>query len=160
MVCNPEGPLDQIDRRILVMLQNDAKTRNSELARRLGKAPSAILERVRKLEEKGYIDGYGAHLNRNRLDLGLLAFITVRTRDTLTCEQTVKALVALPHVLECHDIAGQDCYLIKVCAKDTADLNKLIKTELGRLPSVVSTRTTVVLETYKESFQLPIEASP
>lgn len=151
--------MDRIDRHILAILQEDAKTRNSELARRLGKAPSAILERVRKLEEKGYIEGYGAHLNRNRLGLDLLAFITVKTRDTLTCEQTVAALISLPQVLECHDIAGQDCYLIKVCAKDTSDLNRLIKQELGRMPSVVTTRTTVVLETYKESCELPIETS-
>src|ERR1700740_297999 len=106
--------MDSIDRKILNILQSDARAPNAELARQVGMAPSAVLERVRKLEEKGVIRGYEAPLHPQALDLGLLAFVLVRTDDRVGNMQSEATLTAIPEVQEVHHVAGQDCFLLKV----------------------------------------------
>jgi Lrp/AsnC family leucine-responsive transcriptional regulator len=147
--------IDAIDQKILTILQDNARTPNAEVARRLGMAPSAIFERIKKLEEKGIVRGYAALIDPAALELSLLAFVTVRTEDPVGGDATARALAKRPEVQEVHHVAGEDCYLVKVRAKDTASLSKLM-TELGSLPGVRATRTTVVLETTKEVLSLPI----
>lgn len=148
--------LDDKDRIILNILQENAKTTNAEIARQLDMAPSAILERVRKLEEREVINGYEAQLNPKALGLGLLAFVFVRTEDQVGGLTTAKQIAEIPEVLEIHDVAGEDCYLVKVRAKNTQHLMKIMREQFGKLQSIRSTRTTIVLETIKESGKLPI----
>jgi len=148
--------LDQIDRRILGILQDDARTSNAEIARQVGMAASAVLERVRKLEERGAIKGYNARLNPDRLDLGLLAYIFVKTSDGCWCDTTSRKISSFDEVLACHSITGEDCYLVKVCARNTKDLNHFLRTRFAPIKSIVSTRTTIVLETSKETLKMPI----
>lgn len=147
--------IDAIDQKILTILQGYARTSNAEVARQLGMAASAIFERIKKLEERGIIQGYQARIAPGALDLSLLAFVTVRTEDPVGGDATARALARRPEVQEVHHVAGEDCYLVKVRAKDTAALSRLMK-EFGSLPGVRATRTTVVLETTKESSSLPI----
>lgn len=147
--------IDAIDHKILTILQDNARTSNAEVARQLGMAPSAIFERIKKLEERGIVRGYAAEIDPAALDLSLLAFITVRTEDPVGGDATARALAKRAEVQEVHHVAGEDCYLAKVRVKDTAALSKLMK-ELGSLPGVRATRTTVVLETTKEAHRLPI----
>jgi len=147
--------IDAIDQKILTILQENARTPNAEVARQLGMAPSAIFERIKKLEERGVLRGYVAQIDPGALDLALLAFVNVRTEDPVGSDATARALAKRAEVQEVHHVAGEDCYLAKVRVKDTAALSKLMK-ELGALPGVRATRTTVVLETTKESFELPI----
>jgi Lrp/AsnC family transcriptional regulator, leucine-responsive regulatory protein len=145
-----------IDARILTILQDDARTSNSEIARQLGMAPSAIFERIRKLEARGVIAGYTARLEPRALGRGLLAFVFVHTNERLGAPETSAALAKLPEVQEIHHIAGEDCLLIKVRVADTEALSRLMRERFGAIETIASTRTTIVLETVKESAALPV----
>jgi Lrp/AsnC family leucine-responsive transcriptional regulator len=147
---------DEIDRQILSIVQGSARTNNAEIARQVGMAPSAVLERVRKLESRGIIEGYRALLSPDALGLGLLAFVFVKTNEVLGRASAGDQLAELPEVLEVHHVAGEDCYLIKVRAANPEALGRLLREKLGKISAVVSTRSTIVLHTVKESCQLPL----
>lgn len=147
--------IDGIDKNILNIIQQDARISNAEIARQVGLAPSAILERIKKLEERKIIRGYAAELDAGAIGFGLTAFIFVRTKD---CSDAAdKVLAEIPEVLEVHDIAGDDDYLLKIRAKDAEDLSRILREKLKSVPNVIATRTTVVLQTIKETTALPIE---
>ena len=151
--------IDDIDLEILAIIQDCARTNNAEIARQVGMAPSAVLERVRKLEKRGIIECYAARLSPSAIGLNLLAFVFVKTNETLDHQDTGDKLAAIPGVQEVHHVAGEDCYLIKVRARSPQALGKLLRGRLGQIPSVVSTRSTIVLDTVKESGELPLPAS-
>lgn len=151
--------LDPTDRTILQLLQENGRLPNAEIARRLDMAPSAVLERIRKLESRGVIAGYEARVDPHALGLGLAAFVFVRADEPLASGEVGASLASMPEVLEVHHIAGEDCYLIKVRACDTESLGRFLRERLGTLPTIVSTRTTVVLSVIKESAHLPIPSS-
>ena len=146
--------INEIDSQILNIIQKDARISNAEIARQVGLAPSAVLERVKKLEERGIIRGYAAELDAAQIGFGLTAFVFVRTSF---CGSIGGVLAAIPEVLEVHDIAGDDCYLLKVRAKNTDELGKFFREKLKNLPEIISTKTTIVLQTLKETTALPIE---
>jgi Lrp/AsnC family leucine-responsive transcriptional regulator len=148
--------IDTVDSKILSILQNDARTSNAEIARRLGMAPSAILERIRKLESRGLIAGYEARLNPRALEHGLLAFIYVRADERIGSREIGEQLGAIPEVQEVHHIAGEDCYLLKVRVADTDALGDLLRVRFGPIEPIRSTRTTIVLSTIKETAQIPL----
>lgn len=148
--------LDEVDTRILALLQQNARISNAEIARQVKMAGSAVLERIRKLEQRGAIEGYRVKLNPRSLGAGLLAFILVRTEDTSAATRTGPKLAKLAEVQEVHHVAGEDCFLLKVRTSDTDALGKLLREKIGALPSVNSTRTTIVLETLKESGDVPL----
>jgi Lrp/AsnC family leucine-responsive transcriptional regulator len=151
--------LDAVDRAILALLQENARIPHAEIARRVGMAASAVVERIRKLEERGVIRGYGTDLDPRAVDLGLLAFVFVRTTDR-GCPDTAERLAAVPGVLEVHDVAGEDCYLVKVRASDPEDLYERLRTTFSGVPAVLSTRTTIVLKTLKYTTALPLPGAP
>ena len=153
-----ERTLDPIDLQILDQLQANARETQADIARAVGLAPSAVLERVRKLESRGVIRGYGAHVNPKSLGLGLLAFVAVRSDELGVDQNIARTLADCAEVLEVHHVAGDDCYLIKVRARDAEHLGQLLRTRFGRIAGVRSTRTTIVLETVKETCRLPIAA--
>lgn len=153
---------DEFDLKILQILQEDARISNAELSRRVGMAPSAVLDRVRRLEERKVIVGYEARLSPKALDLGLTAFIFVRTSLVEASAQT-RCLASFPEVLEVHDVAGEDCFLLKVRVRDTEALTRLLRERISAVAGVIGTRTTIVLETAKENNTLPLpikEAPP
>lgn len=151
--------IDQTSLAILETLQSDARISNAEIGRRVGLAPSAVFERIKKLEERGAVRGYNANIDPAAVDLGLLAFVLVRSEERGGAPRTEAALVALPEVQEVHHVAGEDCFMLKVRARDTAALNDLLANRIGTLESVQSTKTTIVLRTAKETSTIPI-ASP
>ena len=149
--------MDNTDHQILTILQQNARTSNAEIARRVGMAPSAVFERIRKLEERGVIEGYHARLNARALGVPLVAFVFVRTAEPPgACDAAVQ-LAEIPGVQEVHHIAGEDCYLVKVRAADPEALGRILREEFGAIRTVRSTRTTIVLETIKESAELPLQ---
>lgn len=148
--------LDDIDLSILSHLQPDSCLSNVELAKKLGMAPSAVLERVKKLEQKGIIIGYPTRINPDALNLKLLAFIFIKSNQGLKNVSVAKDLAKLPEVLELHHIAGEDCYIAKVRVKDPQSLAELMRNKFSKIHGIQSTKTTVVLETVKEENQLPI----
>jgi Lrp/AsnC family leucine-responsive transcriptional regulator len=148
--------IDDIDLRILGLLQDNARVSNAEVARQVGLAPSATLERLRKLEARGLVRDYLARIDPRPLGYGLLAFVFVRSDERIGEPETARHLAAIPQVQEVHHIAGEDCYLVKVRAADPEQLGRLLRERFGAIPSVRSTRTTIVLETVKEDPRLPL----
>ena len=146
----------KIDLKILNIMQNNARISNAEISRILKMAPSAILERIRKLEDKGVITGYETRLNPKILNHGVAAFHLVRETEGKGEWQTAEKLAKLPEVLEVHQVAGEDCLLVKVRTRDTDHLEKLLKKDFAAIDSLISTRTTIVLSTTKESTSLPL----
>jgi len=146
--------IDAQDREILNILQKNARTSNAEIARQLGMAPSAILERIRKLEARGVIQGYEARIDPEALGLGLLSYVFVREEGPNNEGQIGELLARMPEVQEVHHIAGDDCFLVKVRTADARSLGRLLRE--GFSLGSARTRTTVVLETLLETSRLPL----
>lgn len=150
--------LDDIDRAILDLLQEDARIANAEIARRVDLAPSAIFQRIRKLEEKGVIRGYHARLDPKVLGHGLMAFVMLRTGEGARGPEVRRKLAAIPEIVEVHRVVGEDCFFTKVRVADTDALGRLLDDEIQSISEVASTRTTIVVQTEKETFALPLRA--
>jgi Lrp/AsnC family leucine-responsive transcriptional regulator len=150
---------DQTDVRILERLQANGRITQVDIAREVGLAPSAVLERIRKLEARGVIRGYAALVNPSAAGLGMLAFVAVQSTEAPGEDGVGRELSTIPEVLEVHHVAGDDCFLVKIRARDAEHLGELLKLRIGRVEGVRSTRTTIVLGSFKESTVLPL-ASP
>lgn len=148
--------MDRIDKEILNIIQNSPKITNVEMARQLKMAPSGILERVKKLEASGVIEGYEVKISPREMGLALTTFIQVETDDAIGTNTTGRKIAALEGVQEVYLIAGKYCYFVKARVKDTDAHNELMK-KLGSFKSVRNARTTLVLETIKETFKLDFE---
>lgn len=149
--------IDEISLKILKILQEKARIPNVEVARQVGLAPSAVLERIRKLEKQGFIDGYEVRLNPRRFSRSLVAFVIVSTHKVTDEKQVGKKLSAMPGVQEVHYIAGQDAFLVKVRLSDNEELGRFIRDKISSIKAVKSTRTSIVLSTYKETARIPID---
>jgi Lrp/AsnC family leucine-responsive transcriptional regulator len=141
--------VDLIDKKILYLLQSNARMSNANIAREIKLAPSVTLSRVRKLEEQGIITGYEARLNHHALGLDMLAFVLIKVAGDKDIESL---LVDIPGVQEVHNVAGDDCYLIKIRTRNTESLSLLLKEKVRG--ESISTKTIIVLNTLKETAQL------
>lgn len=150
---------DAVDLKILALLQSDARLQNNELARQVAMAPSAVLERVKKLEQKGIIKGYTTRIDPGAMNLKLLAFIFIKSNKRPGDTSIAKQLSKIPEVLEVHHIAGEDCFLIKVRTQDAQSLLELMRNQFGKIPNITSTKTTIVLDTSKDDNYLPLPKS-
>lgn len=149
--------IDDIDLRIIELLHHDARMANAAIARDVGLAPSAVFQRIRKLETEGVIQGYHARLDPDALHQGLLAFVSVQTGEGARAAETSEMLAAIPEVVEVHRVVGDDCFLLKVRVRDTTALGTLLDEQIQRLTPVASTRTTIVLSTAKDTaIHLPL----
>jgi Lrp/AsnC family leucine-responsive transcriptional regulator len=148
--------IDTTDAIILNILQSNARTSNAEIARQVDLAPSAVFERIRKLEERGVIEGYTTRINPAAIGLPLLAYIFIRDEDKPGDDKAARRVAEIPEVLEAHHVAGEDCLLVKVRVKDTEALGRLLRDRIGRIPTITSTRTTIVLGSVKETSSLAI----
>jgi Lrp/AsnC family transcriptional regulator, leucine-responsive regulatory protein len=150
---------DELDRLILIELQEDARISNAELARRVQLSPPATLARIRRLEESGLIQGYTAILDRKLLGYDLMCFINVnlQVHNTEQLYAFRSAIRVIPRVLECHHTTGDYDYLLKVVARDTADLEDFLVNQLTPAPGVARIHTSVVLSETKSlsSLDLP-----
>jgi Lrp/AsnC family leucine-responsive transcriptional regulator len=148
--------LDNIDLRILQLMQENARIPNVDMAKQLEMAPSAVLERVKKLEQKGIIKQYTTVINPVAVGQKFLAFIFIRMSDAFTSDETRAALAGIEEVQEVHSIAGEDCWLLKVRTADSAELMSLMRNKFAKIPAIASTKTTIVLETIKEEQKITI----
>lgn len=147
--------LDSISLEILTILQKKARIPNIEVSRQVGLAPSAVLERIRKMEKQGVIDGYEVRLNPKRFKCAQVAFVHVTTSGPQSTEVETK-LAAIPEVQEVHFVSGSDCYLIKIRSADSASLGILLREKICAIKGVASTRTETVLSTVKETSRIPL----
>ena len=143
--------LDATARRILQVLARDGRASYQAIADEVGLSRPAIMERVKRLEEGGYIRGYAAVLNRARVGFPVTAFVAVRytTSTGALDDPGIPAIAENPHVLECHHVAGEDCYMLKVAAPSIDSLETILR-QLREPGVPVSTRTTIVLSTLFE----------
>ena len=148
--------IDDIGFQILNILQRKARIPNVEVARQVNMAPSAVLERIRKLESQGYIDGYEVRLNPRRFNRSMVAFVFVETRDPSRRAPVAEALSEIPAIQEVHFIAGPDRFLIKLRVAGSDELNHLLQEDIGRIDGIDSTCTHIVLSTIKETANIPI----
>ena len=149
--------IDAIDLNILKILQEKARIPNVEVARQVDMAPSAVLERIRKLEKQGIIDGYEVRLNPERFRRNLVAFVMVTTKQPKQREKTARRLAGIPEAQEVHEVSGEDGILVKVRVSNTAELGKLIQKKIAALEAVRTTRTMIVMSTRKETARIPID---
>jgi Lrp/AsnC family transcriptional regulator, leucine-responsive regulatory protein len=156
MIVGNEIILDKVDLNILRLMQENARISNADLARELNMVPSGVLERVKKLEQKNVILQYTTRLNPAPLNQKLVAFVFMKAADGLGSSTTGKELAKIPEVQEVHNIAGEDCYLVKIRTADSASLMNLMRNQFSKIPNILSTRTTIVLETVKEQQQIII----
>lgn len=148
--------IDDVDFQILNILQKKARIPNAEVARQVGMAPSAVLERIRKLEEKGIIEGYEVRLNPVPFGQGLAAFVQVEIDRKSGNGTLEKQLAEVPGVQEVHQVAGEDGYLLKIRAADPKQLGEVIRDKLLTISGVRSSRTQVVLNTVKETRRIDL----
>lgn len=148
--------LDEIDQQIVTLLQANARASHAEIGRAVGLTASSVYERVRKLEERGVITGYRAIVDPIAIGKPILAFIRVRQMtDVAPFEAAVRDE---PGVLECYDVTGDDCHIVKVRAKDTTELYSIL-TRLRAAATGVNTVTSIVLNTVKENTPLDVRSS-
>ena len=150
--------IDRIDRRILIELQNDGRITNSELAQRVGLAPTSMSDRVRRLQNHGYIKGFRAILDADQMGLGLLVLVEVSLDKTTPdiFEKFAAVVRKQPEILECHMVAGGFDYLVKARLPDMGRYRAFLGEVLLSLPGVRETRSYPVIEEVKDDGVLPL----
>lgn len=148
--------MDTLDLKALTHLMQRGRTAWSELAGTLGLSAPAVADRVRRLEEQGVIRGYAALVDPGAVGCVLTAFVTVTLERPLHRAGFLAAVQALPEVQECHHVAGDDDYLLKVRCTGPRDLDRVISEAIKAVPGVLRTRTTIALATLKETPVLPV----
>lgn len=142
--------LDDIDRKILDLLRQDARLTNARIGEEVGLSAPSVFERIRKLEKRGVIRGYTVRVNEAALGRTLTAFIRITASYDEKHDAGIRAVSRDPDVLECYSVAGEDCFLIKTKVCDPSELQTLInriRTHITVLRSV----TMIVMDTVKEN---------
>jgi len=150
--------LDAIDRRILSALQRDGRLSNIDLAKEVGLSPSPCLRRVRLLEEAGLIAGYVALLDAERIGLGMSVFVRVWLdgQDEETVQRFIERVQALDHVVECHLMAGDCDFLLRVVAESLEAYRRFQAQHLARIAGVRSLKTDIPMQRVKMTTALPL----
>jgi Lrp/AsnC family transcriptional regulator, leucine-responsive regulatory protein len=158
MLVKTPKHLDRIDRNILVELQKDGRISNVELSRRVGLSPTPCLERVRRLEQQGYILGYYARLDPTKLGAAMLVFVEITLTKTSVdiFEEFSAAVKKHEDIQECHLVSGDFDFLLKARVADMSSYRKLLGDTLLRLPGVSESRTYVVMEEVKHTSTIKI----
>ena len=153
--------IDRIDRKILQVLQREARVPMTELAERVGLSVTPCGERVKRLEQEGVIEGYYARLNPHQLGFNLLVFVELRlsAKSGPIFEQFRREVSKLPNVLECHLVSGDFDYLVKVRIPEMAAYRQVLGDMLLKLPAAIESRSYIVMEEIKESFELAVADS-
>ena len=157
-IAEKKMDIDRLDRRILSILQADGRIAAVDLANQVGLSPTSTGERLKRLQKDGYIDGFGARLNPERIGLGMLIFVEVSLHRTTpdVFDLFANAVRKAPQVLECHMVAGGFDYLIKTRVSSMSAYRRFLGEVLLSLPGVRETRTYAVMEEVKAHGLLPL----
>jgi Lrp/AsnC family leucine-responsive transcriptional regulator len=153
------GGIDRIDRRLLSLLQDDGRIANLRLAQLVNLSPTAVLERVKRLTRDGFILGYEGRLNPLLLGAAQMVFVEVQLDRSApgTFETFQSAVKARPEILECHMMAGNFDYLLKVRVADMAAYKTFVADVVAKLPGVRETRSFAVIDEVKNTTRLQVE---
>ncbi|MDX1664648.1 MAG: Lrp/AsnC family transcriptional regulator [Candidatus Promineifilaceae bacterium] len=151
--------LDELDRAMLHHLQPDARLTNVELARRVDLSATGLQKRLRKLEERGVIEGYVTLLDRTALGFDMLCFVqvTLQKHEPEAVARFRDAVQGLSEVLECHHVTGEYDYLLKVVVRNTRHLEQFLMETLTPIPGMDKIRTSLVLSEIKRTTSVPVE---
>lgn len=150
--------LDETDRRILTLLQQDGRLTNAKLAEQLNLSETPCWRRLKRLESEGYIEGYQARLNRHKLGLGVIGFAQVTLGDhsgQMPMELEQK-MAAMPEVLSCHNVSGDCDYILQIVADDLESYGDFVRDRLRVLPGISSIRSSLSLREVKVGQRLPV----
>jgi Lrp/AsnC family leucine-responsive transcriptional regulator len=147
--------LDEIDIKTLNILQDNAKTSRSQLAEVFGMSIPSISDRLHKMEDKGIIQGYYTKIDRKKFGFDIMAFIAVISESSGQYDHLVENSLKHPHILECHSILGEGSHILKAVVKNSESLERLLA-EIQQWPGVLSTRTSFVLSTLKETTKISL----
>jgi Lrp/AsnC family leucine-responsive transcriptional regulator len=148
--------LDDIDLKILGLLQSNARIKRNELADKIGLSVPSITDRLHKLESNGIIEGYLTKLNHKYLGKDITAFIFVVSESSTNYKDFVAHIRETPEILECHSITGDGSHILKIRTENTSSLEKLLA-KIQSWKGVRSTRTSLVLTSHKETFNIDIK---
>jgi Lrp/AsnC family leucine-responsive transcriptional regulator len=151
--------ISSLDVKALQTLMRNGRTTWAELGQLLGLSAPSTADRVRKLEQRGIIRGYAAFVDPALVGYPLTAYVSVSLASHRNRAAFLRAISKMDQVAECHHVAGDDDYLLKVRCRGTQDLDHLLATQLKDKLGVARTRTTIVLSTAKESVRVPIHAA-
>jgi Lrp/AsnC family leucine-responsive transcriptional regulator len=146
--------MDPVDGRIVDLLQQNAHATQAEIARKVGMSQPSVAERIRKLEEDGVITGYVAKVDPKKLGKDIMAFVSVDIEHPRYFDSFAKKVMGMPEVLECHRVAGEESYVLRIRTEDTGTLDRLLVGELRTTAGVTRTATTIVLATVKEETRI------
>jgi DNA-binding Lrp family transcriptional regulator len=150
--------LDKIDRKILDILQSNAKITNAQLSKEIGLSPAPTLERVKKLENSGIIKSYHAKLDTDKIGMGVSTFVyaTLKGHNKSNIEIFMEAINKIEEVIECHHVTGSGDFVLKVIAKDIASYQQLMLEKVSDISVVDNLQSMVILSTFKDSKVMPI----
>ena len=150
--------LKKIDKHILSILQTNGRIKHAELARKVGLTPTPCIERIKRLEREGYIRGYTAQLDPDRMGAGLIVFVQIRLVRTSKqgFDDFQRAVVQLPEVQECYLVSGSFDYLIKARVADMAAYREFLGDTLLTLPGVHESTSIAVMEVVKETLSIAV----
>lgn len=148
--------IDKIDRKILNILQEDARTSNAAIGRAVGLSAAAIHARIRKLTETGVIRRFTVRIDPAAIDRTILAFVRVYMDEMRRFEETIQVLLQLDEVLEVHNTIGEACFLLKIRCASPSRLEDLLAM-INEAPGVRSTLTTLSLRTARERINPPLD---
>ena len=142
--------IDDTDKKIISILQENARLSNAEIADKVGLTASSVHERVKKLEKKGILKGYVAIVDADMLGKPMMAFVRLNVNSQSIRDVIQKLCATDPNVLECHSVAGEDCYILKIRAEGPKQLEKILMAIKSRSDAIRSV-TNIVLSSYKET---------
>lgn len=151
--------LDKIDLQILKILQQNGRITNLQLSNEIGLSPAPTLERVRKLENLGYILSYHALVDEEKLGLGIKTFIQVSLdfHKNNTIQTFLEEIQEIKEITECHHVTGQCDFLLKVYVKDIKAYEQLIMQKISRITVVKTFQTMIIMSTNKKEPTVPLE---
>ncbi|MBB3697506.1 Lrp/AsnC ligand binding domain-containing protein [Flammeovirga yaeyamensis] len=150
--------MDQTDKKILKLLQEDGSITTKEIARRIHLSNTPVYERIKKMEREGVIKKYVAVLNREKLDRDLIVFcnVTLKEHSKIIGHKFVEDITALEEVVECYNISGDYDFLLKVMVKDMKAYQDFVLNRLGEIENIGSAHSTFVMGEIKQSYKIPI----
>lgn len=150
--------LDEIDRKILDILQSNAKITNAQLSKDIGLSPAPTLERVKKLETSGVIKSYHAMLDTERVGLSVSTFVQVSLKghNKKNIDFFINEINKIPEIIECHHITGSGDFILKIIAKDIQSYQKLMLERVSDIEVVDGLQSMVILSTFKDSKVMPV----
>ena len=153
-----ELKLDELDKKILNILQRNAKITNAQLSQDIGLSPAPTLERVKKLEQSGLIKSYHAELDPEMLGLGVQMFVQVMLKghNKRNIDHFMAAIQDIPEVIECHHVTGTGDFLLKIISRDITAYQKFMLETISEIEVVDNLQSMVILSTLKDSKVMPL----